>query len=317
MTPTQHQASIVGPFQNPDVPSLAKVRDRIAADQTLSPIRRRDICSAINSMAKAARGTAEQIPADFEILRRRTAGFHPAHANISQQRWRNVKSEVAFALKHLALPKAAAKRLVPFLPEWQRLWDVTADRDLRWALSRVFHYCSALNIHPADVTDETLEEFQMALIQESFIGDPERLTRRTATLWNEASLTVPGWPSRQLTVVDRRNHYTIPIEKFPATFQADVKTFLERVAELSRVQLRCPHCRAPITTSGCETGRVVLAPRSRSAKTDRRDPLQRRHCGGGAITSGVSRPHWSLAAPILRALRRSRASSRHSAWNKP
>ena len=272
--------------------SLAKVRDRIAGDQTLSPTRRRDICSAINSMAKAARGTPEQIPADFEILRHRTADFHPAHANISQQRWRNVKSEVAFALKHLALPKAAAKRLVPFLPDWQRLWDVIADRDLRWALSRVFHYCSALNIRPVDVTDETLEEFQMALIQESFIGDPERLTRRTATLWNEASLTVPGWPSRQLTVVDRRNHYTIPIEKFPATFQADVKVFLERVSTTL----------PPLARSGVPAARR-LAAEGRDGRVSRRTAgrtswsagSSRSWRGSGARRSGAGRPSTSRA----------------------
>ena len=70
---------------------------------------------------------------------------------------------------------------------------------------------------------------EAAVTQESRIQDPERLVRRTATLWNRAVRTVPGWPVTLLAVVDQRDHYTVPIEQFPATFQADVRAFLDRV----------------------------------------------------------------------------------------
>jgi integrase len=228
-TNSSSRISIPGPFQNPSVPTIADAQARIDADESLPRERRRRVRSSLNLMAKAAGGSPEQISADFDVLRRRTAGFHPKHADVSLKRWQNARSETAFAFRHLGLPKAAGRYLAPFRPAWQALWDAITDPQLRWALSRLFHYASALGIDPADVTDETLRGMQAAMIQESLLRNPERTVRRTATVWNRAARTVPGWPATLLTVVDRRTRYTIPLGRFPETFQNDVEAFLDRV----------------------------------------------------------------------------------------
>ena len=135
---------------------------------------------------------------DFEILRRRTANFHPT-CQISLQRWRNIKSDVAFALKHLALAEASAETISPRpypLGSNSGMPLMTASSVGR---SRLFHYCSALDIEPSEV-DQTLEELLGALIYESFIGDPERLARRTAVLWRKClRQSFPGWPATTST----------------------------------------------------------------------------------------------------------------------
>jgi hypothetical protein len=253
----------VGVFQRPGSPTLADVSRRIFVDSGLSEKRRRDVCSAINTMAKAANGTLEELLADPMVLRRRTAEFHPAHARISHKRWQNVKADVIFALRRYG-PKGGSSRLpLQFTPPWQHLADSTTDNRIRWCLSRLFHYCSALGLEPSDVCQQTLVEFHKVLAQESLIGNPGELVRRTARVWNKAARTVPGWPTMLFEVVDQRDHYTIPIEEFPETFQADVARFLDRVGSL---------------------------------KPFRRDGLKRsfpRPCGIARIRSAGSPPPWS------------------------
>jgi integrase len=222
-------AKILSAFLHQDTPSLADVRAWIAADETLPLKRRGNLLSALRKMAEAAGGTPEQLPASLAILRRRTAGFHPEHAGFSPKRWQNIQSEVLFAFRRLGLINPRRPCLVPFLPAWQSLWEAAASQgQLRWHLSRLFHFCSALGIPPEEISDATLAAFHQALVAESWIKDPDAHVRRTVWLWNKARRQVPGWPAVELTVANRRVRYTRPLEAFPAAFQADVTAYLER-----------------------------------------------------------------------------------------
>ena len=57
---------------------------------------------------------------------------------------------------------------------------------------------------------------------------PDETHRRTTRIWNEAVISVPGWPSQQLTVPDfGKPRETIPLSGFSDAFQHDVEAHLD------------------------------------------------------------------------------------------
>jgi len=79
-------------------PSLAAIRSRILADESLSEERRREMASALSTLAKALSKPAETIPADPLALRALMKGLTPAMVGLKTGRWQNVLSLVGAAL---------------------------------------------------------------------------------------------------------------------------------------------------------------------------------------------------------------------------
>lgn len=77
-------------LQNTPLPTLAELRARVLADETLPLARRRDMASALASLAKALGQPAETVLADPVSLRPRLAGLTPAMVGLKPGRWRNV-----------------------------------------------------------------------------------------------------------------------------------------------------------------------------------------------------------------------------------
>lgn len=222
--------SAVFAYLPPGMLTLADAIDQIGDNQHLAPTRRRDLRSALIAMAKAVGRPPEQIPASHRWLRDRLADFHPQHLNITAKRWSNIKSDVSFAFRHLGLVDAERPHLAAFQPEWQSLWDRIDDDRLRWNLSRLFHFCSAVSVDPDAVSDAVMDRFRFSLIEESFVRDPDRIVKNAIHLWNKAVDTVPGWPRQRLTKSNDRKDYALSYAAFPASFQADVDRFIERVS---------------------------------------------------------------------------------------
>ena len=214
----------------PDTPTLSQTIDWIRDDPDLAPNKRRDLRSALVTMAKAVGRPPEQIPASHRWLRQHLAVFHPQHLGISPKRWSNIKSDVSFAFRHVGLVNVEKPHLAPFPPEWQVLWDRVEEDRMRWNLSRFFHFCSAVGISPEDVDDTVMERFRFSLIEESFIKNPDWTAKYATNLWNKAVDHIPGWPARRLTKTNDRKDYALPHATFPASFQADVDRFIDRVS---------------------------------------------------------------------------------------
>ena len=80
------------PADNATVPSLAEARARLLADESLSLPRRRDMASALTSLAKAIGRPPETVAAAPATLRPLLAGLTPAMVGCRPGRWRNVLS---------------------------------------------------------------------------------------------------------------------------------------------------------------------------------------------------------------------------------
>ena len=83
--------------------SLAELIESIAADSSLSEVRRRNVCSSIRRFCEALGLLPDVVPAAFWFFREKLANFHPIEAGIKEHRWQTIRSDVSFALKHIGL----------------------------------------------------------------------------------------------------------------------------------------------------------------------------------------------------------------------
>ena len=140
------------PFISEGVPSLNDVRDRLDKVD-LPPTRRRDLKSAVTSIARLLGRRPEEIPANINWIHVQLRQVHPVAHGISKKRFSNIKSD---ALKALALTGCSRERadwLRQPSPAWQALLDRIPIKHDRWRLSQLAQYCSALGISPNEVND--------------------------------------------------------------------------------------------------------------------------------------------------------------------
>ena len=96
--------------------------------------------------------------------------------------------------------------------------------------------------HPAAMSDALLASVVDGYRHGKWSGDPVRLHRMTAGLWNEAAATIPGWPKVTLTVPgSRARPKHLPLGAFPPSFVDDLEFYAYRcVVEFEPRQLK--HC---------------------------------------------------------------------------
>jgi integrase len=222
---------IANPFTTTNQTTLQQVLEMIEADNSLHLQRRRNICSALRTLARIMGKSLAYLPAYPGYYRPFFKGLHPEHCGLTLGRIRNIKSDTLFALRHAGCINKGHTYMAPFTDEWQALWD-TAECAGRMRVygSRFFRYCSANGISPEFVNDEVSEQFREALVEESFVKYPIRTHRNVICTWNKIVDLVPGWSPIKLTVPRYKETYTIPLEAFPKPFRDEVDTMFDRWA---------------------------------------------------------------------------------------
>ena len=109
------------PADNATVPSLAEARTRLLADESLPVSRRRDMASALTSLAKAIGRPPETIAATPPVLRPLLAGLTPAMVGCRPGRWRNILSLVTAALAQLGIVLVQGRICEAPSPAWQTI----------------------------------------------------------------------------------------------------------------------------------------------------------------------------------------------------
>jgi integrase len=118
---------------------------------------------------------------------------------------------------------------------WCGLLDaLKADKHCRMGLTRFAGWCHAHGIAPNDVASETLSAFETYLTGAILHSDIPGLVRTLAKAWRKASRLVADWPARQLEPPRRRQTYTLPFERFPRSFQDEVRQFRATLAGATR-----------------------------------------------------------------------------------
>jgi integrase len=211
-------------------PTLATVLAHVLADPALTARQRQDTASAIRTLAKAFGRPLDELSAHPAELRARLAGFAPTMAGLTKTRWRNALSLLRGALKSAGLTWMAARSRAPLAPAWTALIRLFDGKHQAIPLCRLARYCSARGIAPADVDDTVFQAFGRDLAEGSLIGQPHKVLQRAAIVWNQAASRRPAWPGQTVAVPDRRRTYILPWTAFPASLEADVQAYLDRLA---------------------------------------------------------------------------------------
>lgn len=221
------------PIYDPALPSLADLRCQIEARHDLPLLRRRDMASAIRTLAGWFNLPAENVPASAKYIREKLARVHAITASVSPRRIQNVRSLVLAAMRETGISTKLAPYAAPFSAEWQRLWDLlNGDTYARTELSRFMRFCSAQGIAQDEVTDAVSAEFLAAIEAESLIANPRTRHQSLCRVWNRMvdQHAASGWPQARLTVPRYEQRlYRIGADKVSAAVVADIAAYLDHL----------------------------------------------------------------------------------------
>jgi len=183
--------------------SLATLKERVEEDRSVELLRRREICSAITTVAKWLNMPPEMIPAAMSYLRPRLSRLHPIQLGVSERRIQNVRSLLLSAFRIAGISTKLAPYMAKMSSDWQQLWDLMeGDRYARTELSRLFRYCSANGIVPSEMSDAISSDFLTALEAESLIKKPKVRHQSVCRVWNRLAgdHAASGWPQIELNI---------------------------------------------------------------------------------------------------------------------
>lgn len=211
--------------------NMAIILVRIDDFGNLSPTKRRDLKSAIRSFCRLIGKDPASVPANINWLHIRIRRVVPATHNITKKRLANIKSDVLKALELTGCSRERSDWLRQPSPEWQGLLRRVAIKHDRWKLSQFSQYCTALGITPSEVTNDHVNGFLKALIDETFTNKPDQVAVNAVKTWNRLREQIEGWPDVVLARPPRRKEpWTIPLERFPEALQEDVDRWMHRLS---------------------------------------------------------------------------------------
>ena len=221
----------VSPFVAPETRMLDSVIEQIGGMTDLKPTRRRDLKSALSTIARLLGKAPDRVPANINWLYIRLRRVAPAAHNMSAKRFKNIKSDAMKALALTGCSRERADWLRPPCPAWQALLDRVTDKHDQWKLTQLAQYCSALSVPPNAMSDDHVRGLLETLITESFQNRPEHKVAEAIKVWNRLRNEVDGWPNIKLNRLPRKKEpWTIPLEQFPQSLQDDVAAWIKRLA---------------------------------------------------------------------------------------
>lgn len=219
------------PFVNDDTPMLSEAIAQIDAMADLKPSRRRDLKSALMSIARLLGKPPERVPANINWLHIALRKIAPAAHDMSVKHFRNIKSDALKALELSGCSRERADWLRPPSDAWSRLLDIIPDKHDRWKLTQLAQYCTALGAAPEAITDEHAHGLLSTLKNASFQKRPEAKVATAIKVWNRLRQEISEWPDVALSPLPRKKPpWTIPLEQFPQTLQDDIDGWIARLA---------------------------------------------------------------------------------------
>lgn len=222
------------PIYDPELPSLADLRRQIEARHDLPLLRRRDMTSAIRTLAGWFKLPEENVPASAKYIRDMLARVHVITANVSPRRIQNVRSLVLSAMREVGVSTKLAPYGFPLTAEWNSLRQMLSGNIYaQTELSRFMRFCSAQGIAPNMVSDTVSQEFLAAIDAESLITNPRTRHQSMCRVWNQMATEhgQAGWPLLRLNVprYDERQ-YRIGSDLVSAAIKNDIDAYLAHLA---------------------------------------------------------------------------------------
>ena len=251
--------------------SLADLIRLVEAHPSLAEPRRREMRSAINTIAKVMNAPPHMLPAAPAQLRDPLNRALPTAAGVSPLRFRNAKSLLRQAVALHCLQAIPARSQACLLPEWRVLLDApeASGASLQRGLARLSKHCSRAGIPPGGVTQAVYDGFYEALQANCLMRSPRETQQAAGHAWNKAMLCVPGWPQVWLFIASHRRNPSLPWSAFPASLSEEVERYLTpRTAKTFSFSNPAPRLRAS-TISG---KRIMLRQFATALVKTGRDP---------------------------------------------
>lgn len=233
---------------------MADLLERVEADPELSPIKRRDIASAIRRLVKHS-GRSMLTEASFPALRGILRQDRATNGHMSPKTLSNIASCVKFALlRYGAQTRAPLKKHLS--PDWRDLRDRLPFPAYVRGLSNFIHWCSREGIPPHAVDDRVTAAYLQDLALHSFNRKPQKVYRRVCQLWNKGHAEVPDWPTGSVAVPSFKNTISQPWAAFSDGFRSDLDTYLQVMGGEDLLAVNTPS--APRKRSTLETHRAQI-----------------------------------------------------------
>lgn len=207
--------------------ALADVIEALSQHSGLDELRRRDLISACNSVARLSGQETADISCDVPTLRQIIVYLHHVQGRITRKRLANIRADVAAALEVTGL-KPPSSHDVVMSCAWKEFLAKTNAKHQAYALARFARFCSAQNIDPDSVDDNVLQRFKEHLDERILINDPAKIALDTAKNFN-AIVKRANLSFGKLNASRGNQRTNLPLTSYPASLQADIDRYIRRL----------------------------------------------------------------------------------------
>jgi integrase len=216
---------VSGPSQTEQF-TLAGVDVALAKNDGLSPIRRRDLRSAIRRVARLLGDEPAQIPLDLSAISTRLAACMPAAAGLSDKSFANLKSDFLAAVRASALRPIHSSAKTSLTSGWRTLMPDLPSQRMRLGISRLARWCSAKGIEPEAVNDLILADFIAAVRAGTLHRKPNDLYRSISKIWNEIGQFLPARKLQRVSAPSfRKPARRLDWSVLPQSFRDDLDAY--------------------------------------------------------------------------------------------
>ena len=222
------------PIKLADAPTL------IRSWTDLSDAKRRAQCSAVATALRICatphEGAAAEVASTVSApmlscadLNDRLYRRPPAAYGLTDGSFSNMVMELRRTLRRVGAHEGRFGGAGTLPPAWKALHDALPTVHRQISLSSFFHYCSQAGLEPTDVNTQTLTAFEVWRRERTLRDGGGDKAKTAASNWNWASKAISIWPKSTMQRPSMRQDYTLPLTAYPASLQADVGVFLDRL----------------------------------------------------------------------------------------
>jgi integrase len=191
--------------ENALIPTLTDVDAALQQHSGLTPVRRRDLRSAVSRVAKLLGDDPARITLDLRAIGNKLAAVSPAAVGLSAKSFANIRANFMGAVKTSRLVPAAPAKRSPLSPAWAQLMAKMLDKRSQIGLSRLAHYASSVGVGPDQICDAVIADFLAAVRGGSLHRRPNDLHRQTTMIWNEVAGSLPDLGLAVVTIPSFRH----------------------------------------------------------------------------------------------------------------
>ena len=198
----------------------------------LTDIQKRDTRSAVMTFCKALGLSPDEVPASPIYIRRKLEGISYVALGYSKGRWANVKTGVARAVG-LVGKSYPSRNTTKLLPKWAALLKMLP-ASLKRKVSACARYLSGLGLDADAVSLTDLHSYRDTILNDRMRANAEQAWDHFLWGWNRAVDQFPDiWPQITIPRVEKREVYVYPFAYFPASFEADVNAYADRMRNVN------------------------------------------------------------------------------------